>query len=332
MYKAGVPSCRDARALAFVRGVQGRAGSHRDERVAITNGRFDLARIASVRGDFSFVDDPYDIVSSLRQHIARLLLMNPFLDRRVDAIRLRSRTLIVAPHPDDEVLGCGGTIARKLIAGAEVRIVVVTDGRTSHAKFIDPRELVAIRKSESLAAISRLGADSSSCEFLDFPDGELAHHAEEAVLKVKEILASFQPEEIYVPHRADPQPDHEATFSIVQRAVEAHGRAVTVFEYPIWLYHSWPWTLGASGAGVVRRVRNICQSIWQIAFRCRVHSDVSEVLARKREAIAAYRSQMERRDGNPKWPIMDDVSGGEFIRYFSRSVEVFRRTVYRPSS
>lgn len=270
-------------------------------------------------------------MSSLRQNIARMLLTNPFVDRSHNAVDMRARTLIVAPHPDDEVLGCGGTIARKVMAGGEVRIVVVTDGRTSHAKFIDPEQLVAIRKSESLAAIRELGADPACCEFLDFPDGELARHTDAAVARIKAILAEFRPQEIYVPHRADRQPDHIATFEIVRRAASEQAMPVTVFEYPIWLYHSWPWTWGSSGSGTFQRVRVISESVWQIAFRCRTHIDVSGVLSRKRDAIAAYRSQMERRDGNPKWPIMDDVSGGEFIRYFSRNVEVFRRSVLRPS-
>jgi len=273
-----------------------------------------------------------DQLSSLRQRFAKLLLTNPFVDRSDETIRMQSRTLVVAPHPDDEVLGCGGTIARKVIAGGELRIVIVTDGRTSHAKFMDLGELVTIRKSESRAAIRQLGGDPECCEFLDFPDGELSQHAEAAITQIKRILDSFKPEELYVPHRADRQPDHEATFRIVQRALRDHGRTITVYEYPIWLYHSWPWTWGTSGnAGLMRRIANIGTSVWQIAFRCRTRSDVSEVLSRKKEAIAAYRSQMERRDGNPKWPIMEDVAGGEFIRYFSRSVEVFRRTVYRPS-
>jgi LmbE family N-acetylglucosaminyl deacetylase len=272
-------------------------------------------------------------VSSLRQRIANLLLTNPFVDRSGKAIRMQSRTLIVAPHPDDEVLGCGGTIARKVMAGGELRVVIVTDGGTSHAKFMDTRELVALRKSESRAAIQQLGANPDCCEFLEFPDGELSKHTDAAVERIKTILGSFDPEEIYVPHRADRQPDHESTFKIVQRALQHHGRTVTVYEYPIWLYHSWPWTWGASGdAGLMRRIVNVSASIWHIAFRCRTRSDVSEVLSRKQEAIAAYRSQMERRDGDPKWPIMEDVAGGEFIRYFSRRVEVFRRTVYRPAS
>jgi hypothetical protein len=51
---------------------------------------------------------------------------------------------------------------------------------------------------------------------------------------------------------------------------------------------------------------------------------------RKLAALAAYRSQTQRLNGNPRWPVLSDVAGGEFLRRFESGIEIFRRTNYRP--
>lgn len=269
-------------------------------------------------------------MASARASLVRGLLRTSRLFATRDGIDYTARTLVVAPHPDDETFGCGGTIARKVQAGGEVKVVIVTDGRTSHAHLISAEELIRIRHSEACAAARELGVDPSTYEFLNFPDGELQDHREAAVAAMRQLIASYQPREIYVPHRDDRQVDHIATYQIVQAALMDLHHTVKIFEYPVWLRHSWPWTWGAGrqrGQGRVSHLADMVASVWQIVFRCRARCDVSAVLGRKLEAIRAYRSQMERRDGDPRWPIMDDVSGGEFMKYFTGSEEVFRMSV-----
>lgn len=268
----------------------------------------------------------------MRQRLARCLLWMGRVCTRKDDRSAAARSLIVAPHPDDEVLGCGGTIAQKVLAGADVCVVIVTDGRTSHASLIDAAELVAIRKAEAKNAARELGLES--CEFLDFPDGELRQHEAVASATIGRIIASFRPDEIYVPHRSDRQPDHEATYRIVCAALAGHTQPVTIFEYPVWLWHSWPWTRGAGrrvGTRYVRHIWNVLSGIWEVAFRCSGRTIVNEALDRKMKALAAYESQMRRRGNDPQWPIMDDVDGGEFIRHFTRPEERFRKSLHRQS-
>lgn len=270
-------------------------------------------------------------MASPRVSLVRALLRVGALFAARQSIDDAARALVVAPHPDDEVLGCGGTIARKAMAGTDVKVVIMTDGRTSHAHLIDAEQLVRLRREEACVAARELGVDPSTYEFLNFPDGELREHHDAAVASMRRLIASFAPREIYVPHRDDRQIDHIATYRIVQAALAGQQHAVKVFEYPVWLWHSWPWTWGSGplkGQGRISHFAGVVASVWQIAFQCRAHSDVSAVLGRKLEAIRAYGSQMERRDGDPRWPIMDDVSGGEFIRHFTGSREVFRMSVH----
>ena len=105
------------------------------------------------------------------------------LSRVLDfALRLRSHeltvsrdtvTLILAPHQDDETLGCGGVIARKRNEGLPVDVVFITDGSASHLghpKFT-PTEIGLLRRREALAALAILGVETPAIYFLDEPDG-----------------------------------------------------------------------------------------------------------------------------------------------------------------
>ena len=110
------------------------------------------------------------------------------------------RFLLLAPHPDDEVIGCGGLLALHLREGRSVRAVVVTDG----AEAGD----AAVREKESRAALALLG--NISPEFLRFADRQLAADQERLKLRLHEILGEFKPDLIAVPSPVEIHPDHLA--------------------------------------------------------------------------------------------------------------------------
>jgi LmbE family N-acetylglucosaminyl deacetylase len=265
----------------------------------------------------------------MRENLAALLLRgagsashapSPALDMKV-------RTLVFAPHPDDEVLGCGGTIALKVLAGAAVQVVIMTDGRTSHASFINAQTLVRMRHAEAIDASARLGLDASAYTFLDFEDNRLRDHATSAQQRVAEILARFDPEHVFVPHRHDRLPDHVATFDIVTSAVRAHDKSMTLFEYPVWLWNTWPWSANfPRGRSMLLGVPRLLRDVASLALGCRTRVDIRPVLQRKLDALAQYRSQVQRQQDDPRWPILSDVSEGSFIACFQTGTEIFRRT------
>lgn len=268
----------------------------------------------------------------LRRLLADALLM---VNRVVSSGRLSGRTynasaLIFAPHPDDEVLGCGGVIALKTGSGARVKVVVMTDGRASHRALIAEAELVKIRRAEAKQAAMQLGLDADPV-FLDFEDQRLEQHHATACDRVVEIIEQFKPDEIYLPHRRDVISDHTATNRIVRQAVQRISRPVVMLEYPVWLWNSWPWTRGGAhyAIGFVRRALETLRDIAEITLVCRTRVDVGSVLNRKLAALAAYRSQVQRLDGNPRWQVLSDVAEGEFQRRFETGFEIFRRTDYR---
>ncbi|QFR31914.1 PIG-L deacetylase family protein [Ancylobacter sp. TS-1] len=188
---------------------------------------------------------------------------------------VRRRLVVVAPHPDDESLGCGGLIAACRSAGLPVTIVVVSDGAGSHprSRLFPPERLAALRKSEALAAAGRLGVAEGDVHFLGLPDRRVPDTGPEATQAVERIAHLAAGADVMaVTWRHDPHCDHKASFALA-RAAARQVPGLALWEYPIW-----GWTLpphepldGARAEGV--RV------------------DVGDALSAKRRAIAAHASQ-----------------------------------------
>lgn len=237
--------------------------------------------------------------------------------------------MVFAPHYDDETLGCGGMIAMKCRAGALCRIVFMTDSSASHGPGADRAQLSRRRRNEAHAAGRVLGVADQDIVSLSFPDQHLEKHAAEATDRVEALLREGCPEQIFIPHSNEPliwSSDHRAATSIVKAAASRIGREFEIFEYPVWLWFGYPWVdlrmrpryelrpllrATLSGALGVR-----------LALTCTFELNISDVLERKRAAIAAYRSQLGEPAGTPS---LADVAGGQFLDWFLRPVEVFAR-------
>lgn len=269
----------------------------------------------------------------LREVLATALLRaGQMVGRSLMAADLEASAMVFAPHPDDEVLGCGGTIQLMRAAGASVAVVIMTDGRASHAGLIPARDLVSIRRAESEQAAIQLGLSPADYVHLDFEDHRLDEVESAASDRVLQLLESFNPAQVFVPHRRDGLSDHVATFEIVCAALARRGKPVTIFEYPVWLWHRWPWT-GSSGAlGSWRALPRLVRDVASVAFGCRAFVDVKAVLPRKALALAAYQSQTERRAGFAKWPVLRDVAGGAFLSRLLSGREIFAKTRWTPGS
>jgi LmbE family N-acetylglucosaminyl deacetylase len=258
-----------------------------------------------------------------RLTVALLDAAHSVLAREPAGVSLRARTLVFAPHQDDEVLGCGGTLLRKIEAGAAVHLVFMTDGSASHRGLMGPLELAALRRDEARAAARVLGVASEQVTFLNLPDDELGRHHGQAVAAVGRVMESFRPEEVLVPHARDRLPDHVATYAAVTEALLSLRQPVRLLEYPIWLWHSWPWAARATRSG--GRLSAL-QDCWALVAGCRIRVDIRPFLERKRAALAAHQSQILRRDGDAAWQVLGDVSGGEWLERFFTGYERFRES------
>ncbi|MBU8537832.1 PIG-L deacetylase family protein [Falsiroseomonas tokyonensis] len=153
--------------------------------------------------------------------------------------------LVLAPHPDDESLGCGGLIAACAAAGRRVTVVVVSDGAGSHpgSEAWPPPRLAALRQAETRAAVTELGLDAGrDLHFLGLPDravpwqgpafdAALARLAQLAPARCT-ILAAWQ---------HDPHADHATSFVLAQALQRRLAPGARLLAYPVWgLAHAHP--------------------------------------------------------------------------------------------
>ena len=119
--------------------------------------------------------------------------------------------LVLAPHFDDEVLGCGGLLAQLTAAGAPVRVLFLTDGGGGREAVADRDSYRLRRRQEALAAAAVLGI--AGCDFLDLPDGGLAQHLAQAADGVRQALLGQRPELLLCPSPLEVTADHRAAFA-----------------------------------------------------------------------------------------------------------------------
>lgn len=195
----------------------------------------------------------------------------------LDAIIGNGTCMVVAPHPDDESLGCGGLIASCCDIRRFPLVVVLTDGAGSHpnSKAFPPDRLRALRAREAQDAVAQLGLPPEQIVFLGQPDTAAPRQGPAFSSVVRTIVDLIQQEAqcttILAPWLHDPHCDHEAAWEIAA-AVAAHT-GIRAIAYPVW-----GWTLPPDTA-----IPSPVGHGWRL--------DVAAFMPMKRAAIQAHRSQ-----------------------------------------
>lgn len=151
----------------------------------------------------------------------------------LDTTALTARRLVVvAAHPDDEVLGAGGLLA--LLTSHRPIMIWASDGEASHPDAgLDLHRLAERRRAESASALQVLGVTPGKTHCLALPDGRVAEH--EDVLRNR-LRADVDPDTVVLaPWRGDGHPDHDSCGRAA--ATVAADRGATLLEYPIWAWH-----------------------------------------------------------------------------------------------
>ncbi len=150
--------------------------------------------------------------------------------------------LFLAPHADDESLGCGGLIAALREQEVEVHVWLISDGTMSHPNSVAyPAEhRQAIREAEFSRACLLLGVAAEELQFFRFPDTKVplpdGPDFSEAATQLVDALQALNPKTIFTPWRRDPHCDHRATTALIRTAIERTNWPGVLYEYPIWLY------------------------------------------------------------------------------------------------
>lgn len=158
--------------------------------------------------------------------------MRPPAFPEIWALPLRGSVLVLAPHPDDESLGCGGAIALHHRQGDRVKVVFATDGAAGdplgYYKDCDYREL---RRAEARRAASILGIDE--LVFWDYPDGKLTE-AHDLGERLRTLLTTDRPDILYRPSTLEIHPDHWALGVGVEEALRQYRPTHGDFCYEVW--------------------------------------------------------------------------------------------------
>jgi LmbE family N-acetylglucosaminyl deacetylase len=189
------------------------------------------------------------------------------------------RSLVISPHPDDEVLGCGGMLAGRAANGKETDVLFLTDGEASHGGCctVLPREIGAQRRRLAEAANEILGVPQGRLHFLDGKDGKLPHKGQDGFIdlveKIAACLEKSAPEAVFCPHPFEEWSDHIAAEELTRAALNmlAPGPMPRLYHYCVWFWYSMP-----------------LKRAWRIDWRRARLLDISAQLPLKRQAMRVY--------------------------------------------
>lgn len=180
--------------------------------------------------------------------------------------------VVFAPHPDDDVIGCGGTIAAHVQAGHAVTLVYLTSGEAG-SLAIPPDALSGIREGEVRQAADCLGV--KDLDFLRFPDGYFDFSPELLRVLVK-LIREKTPDMVYLPHGQEAPRDHRVTHDLVLEAVRRAGG---------------PWFQDCGGIPwMVKQV--LAYEVWTPIVSPTFYADITPWIDRKMEALCCHASQI----------------------------------------
>jgi N-acetylglucosamine malate deacetylase 1 len=175
-----------------------------------------------------------------------------------------SNILVISPHPDDEAIGCGGTIRWHILNGDNVEVIFLTSGEKG-GHGLTEEETIKVREKEAYAAADIL--EISKIDFWKEPDGAFEATIEN-VGRLIEKVEKFQPTTIYVPHQNEEHPDHKAAADLVRKAINQISGSS---ERPVvWMYEVWT---------PIQKINHIV--------------DISGYVDIKRKAILAHKCQCD---------------------------------------
>ena len=173
--------------------------------------------------------------------------------------------VVVAPHPDDEILGCGGAVRLHADSGDRVTVVFLTSGELGLGR-LDRAEARRVREAEAKEAAAVLGIDGT--DFLHLLDWELDTQPEEAADSLCAAFERHRPDLVYAPHDAEWHPDHRVALGLTRTALGRAGLTPQLRSYEFWT------PLNPVGLVI----------------------DITAVMPVKVAALRCYRSQLEQID------------------------------------
>jgi len=186
---------------------------------------------------------------------------------------MNKKNLIIAPHHDDEVIGCGGTILQRAQKGDEISVVYITNGWSGIPHIKSKQKAIKVREKEAIKASKILGI--KSLFFLREEDRNFSLNGR-IVKKLIKIIRQINPQIIYVPHQKEKDYDHKITYEITKEAFllsktlyfPSLGKPAKLLKF-LYLYE-----------------------VWTPMEKFILKEDITKVINKKMEALSQYKSQL----------------------------------------
>lgn len=217
--------------------------------------------------------------------------------------------LLIAPHPDDEILGMGGMLLHSIKQGSKVHIVYFTDGEGS-CIWPDKEEIRLQRIALSERVCKNIGVDPLAITRLHLPDGAVPHQGQngfvEAVNSIKQLIEKLKPDAVFATHPLDYWPfDHVACAHIAKEAVNKSKHKTQLWYYWVWAwYNIRPWQL------------------LKISYRKLQKIDISEQMPKKKTLMEVY-LKAATPDGKPWSGLLPKA----LLKAFEYPVEIIERII-----
>lgn len=149
------------------------------------------------------------------------------------------KVLIVSPHPDDEVFGCGMLMNKLVCSGKDVKLIILSKGEfISEGSGVSEDVVVKARAELTLRAAAILGLDGKDIHTLSFPDGKFADVPKEEIGGLENLIKEISPDCLFYPHPFEGSPDHMVATQILERLTD--GMNIPRYYYCVWLWHHMP--------------------------------------------------------------------------------------------
>lgn len=181
------------------------------------------------------------------------------------------KVLVIAPHPDDEILGVGGTMRKRYEAGDEVYVCIVTKAYEP----LFPSAVTEQSRAEAREADKLVGAKETI--FLDFPAVMLETVPRyEFNGKIGDVIAKIKPDEVYIPHRGDMQLDHQMVVDAAMVALRPK------YEHKVCRIYAYE-TLSETGWNIPNTTNEFIPNVYE---------DISDYIDKKVEAMEIFKTQL----------------------------------------
>jgi LmbE family N-acetylglucosaminyl deacetylase len=198
---------------------------------------------------------------------------------------MNKRVLVIAAHPDDELLGCGGTIARHVAEGDVVQSIVVCEGESLRYKDNSVNQSIAIENARKTLGVEKVHA-------LKFPDQKLdTFTLVDIITPIEKVVREYQPQIVYCQYGGDINKDHK----IVSEAAEVALRPVEPYIEEIYAYY----TVGSS------------EWPFNPTFKPDTWVNIEEYLGKKIEAFSHYTSEIR------EYPHPRSIKSLENLAYYT---------------